>query len=257
MSLSKLPRELILTVADILPTVSLTHLLRTCHSLHQLLGPALTTRITNEQLASTILENGIERHHLPTIHLALAHNASWHTMGENGLCGYTAVEHACELGHTDTLTALITHYGPSILTENHTPGQKFCHTNPLEIAICSQNLTMTTFLLEHGAPANRTVWYGYPSSDKSPLDYAAKHGTAAIAEVLIKHGADVPHASRSLNYALNHGRWDVVRLLLREGVWLSRYGWCHSFPLTGRSPEEIDAWVESGIEYIRKHGELR
>lgn len=46
MSLSKLPRELMLDVANNLPTVFLSRLRRTCNSLYLLLWPELTARIT-------------------------------------------------------------------------------------------------------------------------------------------------------------------------------------------------------------------
>lgn len=252
MSLSTLPRELVLSVADNLSTVFLTRLFRTCHSLHQLLGPTLTARITAEQLASTILKSGIKRNHLPTVQLALAHNAAWHTVFENGLC-YSAIGHACYRGQIDTVAALITHYGPLILTEDHELDKCYRHQNALKTAIRRNNLALTTLLLEHGAPVNITGWYGFHSRYESPLDIAAKHGTAEIAEVLIKYGANVRRAKRSLDYAMDCENWAVVKLLMRGGVWMEMpcYEWSDRCPLTSRLPEEIDAWVAGAMEYMK------
>lgn len=251
MSLSKLPRELILTVADTLPTASLSRLLRTCHSLYQFLGPALITRITTEQLAGAILSSGITHHHLPTVQLGLAHNAAWHTESENGDC-YSAFEHACDSGLIDIVAILISHYGPTIFTKYRRPDQTYCHNNPLETAIRSNDLALTTVLLEHGFPANRAVWDRYPNSDETPLDFTAKYGSAKIAEALIKHGADASGAGRSLSYAVENARWDVAKVLLREGVsvWAPAFKWTDRFPLGSRSPDEIEAWVKGGMQYI-------
>lgn len=217
MSLSKLPPELLLAVGDNLPVASLSRLLRTCRSLQQLLGPALTSRITTENLACTVLERGIGTGHLPTVQLALAHNPAWHTFNEHGHC-YSAMEHACDRRSLDIVRALITHYGCTILTDNQKSNGRYCHDDPLHNAIRGNNLALTTLLLEGGSPANQTVWYGYPSSDKSPLDFAGKYASAEIVEVLVEHGAEVGHAGRSLSYAVQHGRWDVARALVRRGV---------------------------------------
>lgn len=250
MPLSTLPQELILAVGDNLPVASLSCLLRTCHSLHQLFGPALADRITTEQLASTILQRGIRNNHLPTVHLALAHEAAWHTWDEGGRC-YCALAEACRLNHLDIVDTLIKHYGPTILTDNQDPEGSYCHINPLEVAIRCNNLPLTTLLLEGGAPATRTVTY---LSDKSPLDYAGKYGSAEIAEVLIKHGAEVVHAGRSLCYAVESGRWGVADVLLREGVsvWVRELPWTHSCCLGESSAEDIAAWVASGEAQMQR-----
>lgn len=251
MSLSKLPRELILAVGDILPIASLSQFLRTCRSLHQLLWPALTTRINTENLASSVLLRGIGSHHLPTVNLALAHNAAWHTRDKFGQCS-SALANACGLEHLEIVSLLITHYGPTILTDNQTPSGDFCHDDPLLNAVRWNNLELTTLLLRSGAPTNLTVWYGYPSSNKSPLDYAAKYGSAPVAEVLIKYGADVSGACSSFSYAVRHERWDVARVLLREGVMLRGYGfeWSNEAPLGTRTPSEIEAWLTAGAVYM-------
>lgn len=253
MSLSKLPCELILTVSDNLPVADLSRLLRACHSLHDLLSPALTARITTEKLAATILRRGIQRNNLSTVHLALAHNAALHIPGDNMECS-CALEEACDRSHLDIVEAIIKHYGPKILSENPDPDGLYSHVNPLEGAIRQNNLALTTLLLEHGARANRTVWYGYPSSDKSPLDFAGEYGSDEIAEVLIKHGANVDDAYLSLAYAMNRGSWGVAAVLLREGVdvWEPDFPWSASCPLGERSPEEIEAWVEGGKAYIEE-----
>lgn len=253
MSISKLPRELMLDVANNLPTVFLSRLHRTCHSLHQFLGPVLTARITTENLASTVLASGITDNHLPTVHLALAHNAPWHMVKDRDC--YSAVEHACQNGHTEIVAALIAHYGPRILSDYHNPNKTYyCHNNPLETALRGNNLVLTTLLLEHGLPANRIIWYRW--CDKTPLDFAGKYGSAEIVELLIKYGADVLQDGRCLCYAVEYERWDVVKVLLRQGVWVwpPSFDWSDRFPLSSRSPEQIEAWVAGGIAYMDQHG---
>lgn len=86
------------------------------------------------------------------------------------------------------------------------------------------------------------------------LAFAAKYGSAEIAEVLIEHGARVDRADRSLCYAVDSGRWDVARVLLREGVsvWEHLFEWSHYCPLSERTPEQIDAWVAAGEVYMQQ-----
>lgn len=253
MSLSKIPRELVLAVADNLSIGSLSHLIRTCRSFHLLLQQALISRITTEELASTILRYGILQNHLPTVHLALAHNAAWHTYHKFGDCS-NALADACHDNRLDIVTALITHFGPEILTVNDTPDGDYCHKNELLFAVRFNNLALTTLLLESGMPAKRARLYGYPSRDEDPLDLAGMYGSAEIAEVLIKYGADAQQATSSLHHAVRCGNWGVAKVLLREGVvgWDSEFEWSGRFPLGGRSSGEIDAWVTGGIEYMTR-----
>lgn len=47
-------------------------------------------------------------------------------------------------------------------------------------------------------------------------------------------------------------QWDVVKVLLREGVavWPPSFEWSEYCPLGSRSAKQIDAWVAGGMEYI-------
>lgn len=254
MSLSKLPRELMLDIVTYLPTAILSRLQQTCLSLHDFLGPVLTARITTENLASTVLACGIRNNHIPTVRLAIAHDASWHVLGPDRVC-YSAVEHACGLGHTDILAALIGHYGAGILTDFHRADKSYyCHPNPLETALRTGNLALTTLLLENGFPANRVIWYR--QYEQSPLDFAAKHGSAEIIEALFRHGAQMGSDGHCLGYAVENERWDVVSALLREGapVWPPFFKWAPRFPLSPRSKEEIEAWVAGGKDDMYRNG---
>lgn len=255
MSISKLPRELMLDVVDQLSIESLSRLLCTCHSLHQLLGPALDARIATQQLASSILEWGIRHNILPNVHLALARNAAWHIEGEHGLC-YSALADACDRNYLEIIAVPMTHYGPTIHI-NLTPSGGYCHVNQLEVGIRCNNLARTTLLLEGGASPNRKIWYGYKGNDKTPIGIAAMYGSAEIAEVLIKHGAEVQYADRSLCYAVDSGRWDVAKVLLREGpsLWENLFEWSERCPLGGRTAVEIEAWVVSGAAYMLQEKE--
>lgn len=255
MSLSKLPRELVLTIGDNMPIAALSRFLRTCHSLHELLSPALTARITTEKLSSTVLRRGINLSHLPTVRLALDHDAPWHTTDHLRGC-YNAFEDACEQAcqgtNLDIVDAMIKHYGLTILTADEERQCRCLHFNPLTDAIRGDNLALVTLLLEAGAPPDRNVSYG---SYKSPLDFAGKYGSTETAEVLIKHGACV--SGRSLSYAMNSRNWNVAAVFVRamETEWLQAFPWSRSFPLGDRTPGEIKSWLEGGKAYLEKRME--
>lgn len=255
MSLSKLPRELLLLIADNLRTPSLARLLRTCRSLQSILVQALTTRITTEHLASSILFAGIDRNHLPTVQLALSHKAAWHT--SNGRfpnrCR-SAILEACQSRQFDIVVALIAHYGPTILTDNDTADGYYCHDGPLEHAIRRSDLAFTTVLLEHGAPANLAVSDGYTRRGKLPIELAAKYGSAMIVEALLKHGARLEGARHALRYAVKAGNWDVARVLLRNGVSVSErdFGCCVGYAHHRRTLEEVEAFVIGGRRFMMK-----
>lgn len=109
-----------------------------------------------------------------------------------------------------------------------------------------------TLLLEAGALPDRNVSYG---SCKSPLDFAGKYGSTETAEVLIKHGACV--SGRSLSYAMNSSNWNVAAVFVRamETELLHGFPWSRSFPLGGKTPGEIKAWLEGGKAYLEKRME--
>lgn len=254
MSLSNLPRELIFTIADHLPTNSLGRLLRTCQSMRSLLAPALTTRIRTEDLASEILLNGIHHNNLLTVHLALAHDAAWHTETDRNMNCCSAILRASKRGQLNIVAALIAHYGPTILTDNDRADGTYCHQSPLECAIHRKDLALTTLILEHGASANRTRSYSCPDRDRQPLEVAAKYATAEIVEVLIKHGADLGRAHRSLFYAIKNEKWDMVRVLLREGIPVANgeFMWCSGLTNDKRTPDEVEAFVVGAQRYLRE-----
>lgn len=239
MSLSLIPPELILTVTDNLPTASLNCLLRTCQSLRALLAPVLTKRITTERRATSILKRGIRHHHLPTVHLALAHKAYWHATrkGRRESC-YNALHAACVSHQLDIVAALLTHYGPSMVIESR------CY-NPLEAALMRNDIAMVTVLLEHGVPVDLL---SRREEDETALVLAARCGRAAMTELLVKHGAPVQSEPECLLQAITSQHWDVVRVLLREGVPVPNYyEWAGRAPLTSRSPDQIEAWIQEGL----------
>lgn len=234
-----MPPELILTITDNLPTASLNCLLRTCQSLRALLAPVLTKRITTELRATTILRSGIKRHHLPTVHLALAHNPYWHAKrrGRNVGC-FNALHAACVSKQLDIVAALLTHYGPGMATRSR------CY-NPLEDALKWNDIAMVTVLLENGVPVD---FLSRREENETALVIAARCGRAPMTELLVKHGAQVQTDPECLLEALNSHHWDVVSVLLREGVPVSDcYEWAGRAPLTSRSPEQIEAWIQHGL----------
>lgn len=240
-----MPAELLLTIADNLPTASLSRFLRTTQSLHIFLTPVLTKRISTEHLGRSILKSGITHNHLPTVHLALAHSARWHSKPKRGPC-YNALKAACDAGHLAIVAALMSHYGPSMLTRLR------CHANPFVTAVKTANVPLLTVLLEHGAPPDFVNRHS-----QSALDIAAIYGCVEITEVLIAHGAPVWDARNSLSYAMYYGNWDVVRVLLRAG--LCDLEWCEDgvprLPVGYRSEEVIEAWIEGKVDDVARYRE--
>lgn len=179
--LSKRPHEIVLTIADQLPTASVGHLHATCDSLHMGLSHILTSRITTECLEVSILFHGIQENFLPTVHLALTHKAQWHTYTTPGNC-YSAIIKACKLGHLTIIVAVIAHYGPTILTDKGIDDACCCNQSPLSYALNNNDLALTTLLLQSGIPGHwPAAWWILDQ----PLTLAAKFGSPAIAQVLV------------------------------------------------------------------------
>lgn len=208
--LSKLPRELVLDIADPLLTSSLSRLLRTCPFLHLLLTSALTSRITTEHLASEMLLYGIQPNFLPTVHLALTHNADWHTFTSPWICS-SAILEACKLGRYAIITTLISHYVPKIFIDKGT-NNRYCCQSPLDYALRSNDKQLRRLLLKCGAPLNRIspCWLRMSS-----LTVAAKYWFAEIVHLLIMYGAEIRFDSSSLYEALRHKKWYTAVVLLR------------------------------------------
>lgn len=245
MSISKLPQELVIPAFHPLPF----YLLRTCQSLYLLLSPTLNSRITTEDLASGILLHGIQQNYPPTVHLALTHNADWHTSTTSGPCS-SAILAACKLGHHALITSLISHYGPTILTGECAANRRGCHQCPFDYALRRNDLALTVLLLESGAPANRgnNQWFQKPL-----LTVAAKYGSVEIVEKLILHGADMEFDSSALWYALKNGKWNTARVLLREGVMISGilFQWSPVASTGKRTHDEVEAFMAAAKWYMR------
>lgn len=104
MSLSNVSPELIFNTAHYLPTSCLNRLLHTCHSLQFLLAPTLIKGITT---ASAILRHGVCSNYLPTVRLALSHDATaWHVKSHRGC--WSAISEACHSNELVILDALVT-----------------------------------------------------------------------------------------------------------------------------------------------------
>lgn len=245
----KLSRELVLDIAAHVPTPSLSHLTRTCQSLHVLLMPTLISRITTNHLASEILLHGIQQNYLPTIHLALIHKANWHTYIDNGTC-VSAILEATKLGNHTIITTLIVHYGPAIFVEMSTAVGGQCHQSPLAYALHQNDLVLTTLLLESGAPANRDTccWLMTPL-----LTIAVKQGTVDIVEKMILHGADLQFDDRPLYYAVLNKKWDTAKVLLREGAKISKgvFRWSRAASIGRRTEVEVEVFV-AGAKRVMK-----
>lgn len=114
------------------------------------------------------------------------------------------------------------------------------------------DIAMATVLLEHGAPLD------FHSCRNTALGLAASCGNAAMAELLVKYGAPVKTEPESLLRAIQSDQWDVVRVFLREGVPVGDWcEWAGRTPLTRRSPEQVEAWIQHGLACTKAGWELK
>lgn len=180
------------------------------------------------------------------MHLALAHKASWHTKpkgkdkpkGNNKRC-YDALRAACNSRQFDIVAILLNHFGPGIITQTR------CHTHLFADALKHDDVALATVFLENVTP---TGMLEDLDVEHCALDYAAMYGSPPMAELLIKHGAPVRTALYCLRHAIHFNRWDVARVLLREGAPVPEWPeWAVQTPLTSRSSEQIEKWIQTGI----------
>lgn len=113
----------------------------------------------------------------------------------------------------------------------------------LSVAVIANQPKIVNFLLENGANPND------PQDEEPPLLHAALHGLDEIAELLIRHGADI-HATGyrgkrpAIQMAASCGHPSVVELLISHGANVDAVDRDGSTPM-------IDAAANGHLEVVR------
>ncbi len=119
------------------------------------------------------------------------------------------VHRACTLGNLPMVEFLINHG----MSANDRWSSN--HESVLQRACLNRNLPIATYLLEHGAHVN----------DSHLLFDMASQGDLEMVQCLVEHGAEINRPDHCpLLGALEHGRLDVMRYLLRRGANTERQG---------------------------------
>ncbi|BAY80643.1 ankyrin repeat-containing protein [Calothrix parasitica NIES-267] len=96
------------------------------------------------------------------------------------------------------------------------------YATPLELATSLGNIEVIKILLRAGANPN---FFGI---DSSALERAIRIERIDIIKILLDAGADLSHKNRSLIYAANNGKFEIVKFLVETGsVYINfknRYG---------------------------------
>lgn len=85
------------------------------------------------------------------------------------------------------------------------------YATPLELATSLGNIEVIKILLRAGANPN---FFGI---DSSALERAIRIERIDIIKILIDAGADLNHKNRSLIYAANNGKFEIVKFLVETG----------------------------------------
>jgi ankyrin repeat protein len=132
--------------------------------------------------------------------------------------GVSPILDAAATGDLDTMKLLVEH-GADV---NEMPGPNprgGGSRTPLGWAACRNDVPMVRYLLERKADPNKPTW------GLSPLSQAARHNSAAVAEVLLAHGAKVDSRDDFAGFTALHWaaatdspRADLVKMLLKHGA---------------------------------------
>ena len=122
---------------------------------------------------------------------------------------------ACQMNSVAAVTLLVAH--PRIQHSlNYAPHFQWNLTPslpPVGIAVAHNHVTILKLLLEAGADANQK----WGEANVTPLNVAAMAGYAAIARLLIQHGAVVTDPD-ALFFACEFGNENLVQILLDAGA---------------------------------------
>jgi ankyrin repeat protein len=132
--------------------------------------------------------------------------------------GVSPILVAASTDDLDTVKSLVEH-GADV-SEMPGPNPRFGGSRtPLGWAACRNDVPMVRYLLERKADPNRATW------GLSPLSQAARHNSAAVAEVLLAHGARVDSRDDFAGFTALHWaaatdspRADLVKLVLKHGA---------------------------------------
>lgn len=245
MAFNTVSRELVLAVADLLPTRDLSHLSRTCHQLHNLLDDHLLARIDPADLVAYLLRKAIFDNNIDTVRFALSFNPPWH---DKHYSDCSVISYTAQLGHIDILSLLLNHF-----IEPESAQQELCHNAPLIDAIQNRDLDMFILLLSRGVDPNHTISGDdlTPEFMTEPLDVVAEFGTEEMARLLFEYGAE--HLNRSwssgcVGTAVSMGNWPVLRVLLENGVEVDATWWT-SDGCEGRTDDEVDTIIKVAVDW--------
>jgi ankyrin repeat protein len=177
---------------------------------------------TDEELP---LQSSLKLDHLPRIsqnfkvtRLLLSRGAivHWPFSGDED----TPLVIAAENGKLDMIRILLEHGAPV----NHHWKRNI---TPLMAATRGRHLEAVKLLLDNGAHANPPAFdHGFYSDRGTALQFAAKDGSFAIAQLLLERGANVNalgpestiYGRTALETAAMHGRLDMLQLFLNAGA---------------------------------------
>ena len=160
--------------------------------------------------------------------------------------GETPLMKACENLNKD-MAALLLDKGADVnaRTGSGSTALYYAESGPIGKAVESERLiAVAELLVVRGADVN--------GSGETPLDIAASHGEATVAEMLIAHGAKVNAASENgetaLDVAARNGKTNVAALLIAKGADVNAK---NSF---GQAPLNMSACNLAMVELLTANG---
>jgi Fem-1 family protein b len=164
---------------------------------------------------------------------------------------------ACVNGHTDVIRTLLSHFKPELEVLNNvilgdtTPNQHiFSNVSVLWVAASINNFEIVKLLVEHGANVNHTT-----KTNSTPLRGACYNGNLDMARYLVENGADIYIAKENndtnLMVSVCHKRFDIVTYLVDE----LKYD-VNACDNDGRSPlyDAVNCGSLELVEFLLKHG---
>ncbi|KAJ7486577.1 ankyrin repeat-containing domain protein [Mycena latifolia] len=207
--LDELPPELIALLPASLPTASLNTLVQSSRRLHEILQPALESRLTLE-LGRKMLWAAEAKPHIVAKLLSPPHSMS---PNGYGLSSMTPLHVAAKAWNLET-AALLLDAGADPAAEWDQDEYQ-----PLHFAVRNKHLNMMRLLLQHGAPVDSK--FGCDGYNRSALHVACASGHMEMIQLLLEHGASLErtgHFGTALGFAVHYSKVDVVKFLLERGA---------------------------------------